>query len=152
VTSAALVSEPAQAVSGERQAIPRSTAETESKAEVVAAEGATEAGLESSSSGAAAETLPVVKESVTPATSEASAGTEAAAGETAAANLARLEAEGLEPLEDELELPEGPLVLPDKGSPKYAFDYRGRLWVEKKHKSFFRQLRRPQIPPEEPGQ
>lgn len=45
----------------------------------------------------------------------------------------------------------GPIEFPAKGSPKYAFDYRGRLWVEKKRKSFFRQLRRPQIPPEEPG-
>lgn len=47
-------------------------------------------------------------------------------------------------------LPEGPLILADKGSPKYAFDYRGRLWIDKKHKSFFRQLRRPRLPPEEP--
>jgi hypothetical protein len=52
--------------------------------------------------------------------------------------------------DSDLILPEGPLQFPDKGSPKYAFDYRGRLWVEKKRKSFFRQLRRPQIPPEEP--
>lgn len=50
----------------------------------------------------------------------------------------------------EPELPAGPLEFPSRGSPRYAFDYRGRLWVEKKHKGFFRQLRRPQIPPEEP--
>lgn len=46
--------------------------------------------------------------------------------------------------------PEGPVVFPSKGTPKYAFDYRGRLWVEKKQKSFFRQLRRPLLPPEDP--
>lgn len=51
----------------------------------------------------------------------------------------------------ETDLSAGPLQLPAKGSPKYAFDYKGRLWIEKKRKSFFRQLRRPQIPPEEPG-
>jgi hypothetical protein len=45
---------------------------------------------------------------------------------------------------------DGPLQLPGKGSPKFTFDYRGRLWVEKKRKSFFRQLRRPQLPPDEP--
>jgi hypothetical protein len=45
---------------------------------------------------------------------------------------------------------DGPLLLPGKGSPKFTFDYRGRLWVEKKRKSFFRQLRRPQLPPDEP--
>ena len=55
---------------------------------------------------------------------------------------------------DELDpiLPEGTLELGRKGSPKYAFDYRGRLWVEKKNKGFFRQLRRPHLPPEDPGQ
>lgn len=53
-------------------------------------------------------------------------------------------------LEAPSEEPSGPIEFPAKGSPKYAFDYRGRLWVEKKRKSFFRQLRRPQIPPEEP--
>lgn len=53
--------------------------------------------------------------------------------------------------EDDPILPEGPVVLPEKGSPKYAFDYRGRLWVEKKNKGFFRQLRRPQLPPEDPS-
>jgi hypothetical protein len=60
------------------------------------------------------------------------------------------EIETIAPEQDEPILPEGPVQLPDKGSPKYAFDYRGRLWVEKKRKGFFRQLRRPQIPPEEP--
>jgi hypothetical protein len=55
-----------------------------------------------------------------------------------------------ESIEPEPIVPEGPLVLPEKGSPKFAFDYRGRLWVEKKRKGFFRQLRRPQLPPEEP--
>jgi hypothetical protein len=49
------------------------------------------------------------------------------------------------------EMPDGPLVLPDKGSPKFVFDYRGRLWVEKKHKGFFKQLRRPQLPPDDPN-
>lgn len=48
-------------------------------------------------------------------------------------------------------LPEGPVTLSDKGAPKYAFDYRGRLWVEKKRKGFFRQLRRPNLPPEDPN-
>lgn len=42
-----------------------------------------------------------------------------------------------------------PLILPED-APKYAFDYRGRLWVEKKRRGFFRQLRRPQLPPEDP--
>ncbi|HZQ05304.1 MAG TPA: hypothetical protein VFD70_01905 [Anaerolineae bacterium] len=35
--------------------------------------------------------------------------------------------------------------------PKYVFDYRGRLWVEKKNRGFFRQLRRPHLPPDDPG-
>ncbi len=56
----------------------------------------------------------------------------------------------IETIEPEPLLPEGPLQLPEKGSPKFAFDYRGRLWVEKKRKGFFRQLRRPQLPPDEP--
>lgn len=43
-----------------------------------------------------------------------------------------------------------PLILPGKDAPKYAFDYRGRLWVEKKRRGFFRQLRRPQLPPDDP--
>ena len=60
------------------------------------------------------------------------------------------EIKALDPEEPEPILPEGPVVLPPKGSPKYAFDYRGRLWIEKKNKGFFRQLRRPQIPPEDP--
>lgn len=47
-------------------------------------------------------------------------------------------------------LPEGPLEIARKGSPKYAFDYRGRLWIDKKNKGFFRQLRRPRLPPDEP--
>jgi hypothetical protein len=47
-------------------------------------------------------------------------------------------------------LPEGPVVLPANDNPKYTFDYRGRLWVEKKNKGFFRQLRRPQLPPDDP--
>lgn len=63
---------------------------------------------------------------------------------------AEMDAQSLDSEESEPILPEGPLQLPDKGSPKYAFDYRGRLWVEKRRKSFFRQLRRPQLPPEEP--
>lgn len=61
------------------------------------------------------------------------------------------EIESLDPDEEEPILPEGPLEFPAKGSPKYTFDYRGRLWVEKKRKGFFRQLRRPQIPPDEPS-
>ncbi len=60
------------------------------------------------------------------------------------------ETEMLNDDESELILPEGPVQLPEKGSPKYAFDYRGRLWVEKKRKGFFRQLRRPLMPPDEP--
>lgn len=60
------------------------------------------------------------------------------------------EIDSLELGESEPILPEGPLELPEKGSPKYAFDYRGRLWIEKKRKSFFRQLRRPQLPPDDP--
>lgn len=52
--------------------------------------------------------------------------------------------------QDEFEASGGPLHLPPKGSPKFAFDYRGRLWIEKKQKGFFRQLRRPHLPPEEP--
>lgn len=55
-----------------------------------------------------------------------------------------------EPDEDEAILSGEPLILPSKGSPKFAFDYRGRLWVEKKNKGFFKQLRRPQLPPDEP--
>lgn len=51
----------------------------------------------------------------------------------------------------EEEIPDGPLQFPKKGSPRFAFDYRGRLWVEKKNKGFFKQLRRPQLPPDEPG-
>lgn len=42
-----------------------------------------------------------------------------------------------------------PLILA-QDAPKYAFDYRGRLWVEKKRRGFFRQLRRPQLPPDDP--
>ena len=41
--------------------------------------------------------------------------------------------------------------LAAEGAPKYIFDYRGRLWVEKKNRGFFRQLRRPQLPPDEPN-
>ncbi len=41
--------------------------------------------------------------------------------------------------------------LTPEGAPKYIFDYRGRLWVEKKNRGFFRQLRRPQLPPDEPN-
>jgi len=47
-------------------------------------------------------------------------------------------------------LSDGPLQLPEKGSPKFVFDYRGRLWVEKKNRGFFKALRRPQLPPDEP--
>lgn len=54
------------------------------------------------------------------------------------------------PEEDQPVTPEGPVVLPPKDTPKYAFDYRGRLWVEKKNRGFFRQLRRPQLPPDDP--
>lgn len=52
---------------------------------------------------------------------------------------------------DDQDIPDGPLQFPEKGSPKFTFDYRGRLWVEKKNKGFFKQLRRPQLPPDEPG-
>ncbi len=58
--------------------------------------------------------------------------------------------EATSPPEDEPTMPKGPVVLPNNEPPKYAFDYRGRLWVEKKNKGFFRILRRPQLPPEEP--
>lgn len=61
-----------------------------------------------------------------------------------------LEIDSNESDEAEPILPEGPLELPEKGSPKFAFDYRGRLWIEKRNKGFFRQLRRPQLPPDEP--
>jgi hypothetical protein len=37
----------------------------------------------------------------------------------------------------------------DSEPPKYVFDYQGRLWVEKKKRGFFRQLRRPKLPPED---
>lgn len=55
-----------------------------------------------------------------------------------------------EPEPDDEDIPAGPLQFPEKGSPKFTFDYRGRLWVEKKNKRFFKQLRRPQLPPDEP--
>lgn len=61
-----------------------------------------------------------------------------------------LNSESIESDEPDTLLPEGPLELPEKGSPKFAFDYRGRLWIEKRNKGFFRQLRRPQLPPDEP--
>ena len=51
---------------------------------------------------------------------------------------------------DETAYERGPVILPGDSSPKFVFDYRGRLWVEKKRKGFFRQLRRPQLPPDEP--
>ncbi|GIL15986.1 MAG: hypothetical protein BroJett039_11590 [Chloroflexota bacterium] len=51
---------------------------------------------------------------------------------------------------DQADLSDSPLRFPEKGSPKFVFDYRGRLWVEKKNKGFFRRLRRPQLPPDEP--
>lgn len=59
--------------------------------------------------------------------------------------------ESIDETEPEPILPEGPVILPEKGSPKFTFDYRGRLWIEKKRKGFFRQLRRPQLPPEDPS-
>lgn len=61
-------------------------------------------------------------------------------------------AENSDTLEDDEAdaLPDGPLQLPEKGSPKFVFDYRGRLWVEKKNRGFFKALRRPQLPPDEP--
>ncbi|MDL1897491.1 hypothetical protein FBQ82_14595 [Anaerolineae bacterium CFX7] len=61
-------------------------------------------------------------------------------------------AENSDALEDDEAdaLPDGPLQLPEKGSPKFVFDYRGRLWVEKKNRGFFKALRRPQLPPDEP--
>lgn len=46
--------------------------------------------------------------------------------------------------------PEVPYVPYPADSPKYMFDYRGRLWVEKRRKDFFRRLRRPNLPPEKP--
>lgn len=78
--------------------------------------------------------------------------TPSVAENTPAASSAPTQPVELDTLDDEYEpiLPEGPLEFPAKGSPKYTFDYRGRLWVEKKSKNFFRQLRRPQIPPEDP--
>lgn len=84
-----------------------------------------------------------VEKNETPVTAES----ETILPESASSVTSQPDDETLEPDQEPL----GPLEFPSKGSPKYAFDYRGRLWVEKKRKSFFRQLRRPQIPPEEPG-
>jgi hypothetical protein len=66
-------------------------------------------------------------------------------------NEADASSEAAEPDEGDDSILSGePLFFPTKGSPKFTFDYRGRLWVEKKNKGFFRQLRRPQVPPDEP--
>ncbi len=90
----------------------------------------------------------------TTATPEAQAETKIPIAETVSPNQDALvnvsETKALEADEPEPILPEGPIQLPEKGSPKYAFDYRGRLWVEKKNKGFFRQLRRPLLPPDDP--
>jgi hypothetical protein len=40
-------------------------------------------------------------------------------------------------------------LYPD-GAPQFKLDYSGKLWVEKKRKGFFKTLRRPIIPPDEP--
>jgi hypothetical protein len=45
-----------------------------------------------------------------------------------------------------------PSPLSSEGMPGFAFDYRGRLWVEKKRRGFFRQLRRPNLPPDNPDE
>lgn len=37
----------------------------------------------------------------------------------------------------------------EEAAPRYAFDYSGRLWVEKRQRGFFRRLKRPRLPPEE---
>ncbi len=49
------------------------------------------------------------------------------------------------------EEPSGIWKLYPDGPPQYKLDYRGNLWIDKKRKSFFKPLRRPNIPPEEPG-
>jgi hypothetical protein len=41
-------------------------------------------------------------------------------------------------------------IYPD-GPPQFQLDYSGKLWVAKKQKSYFRPLRRPGIPPDEPA-
>ena len=40
-------------------------------------------------------------------------------------------------------------LYPD-GPPQFQLDYSGKLWIDRKHKGFFRSLRRPHLPPEEP--
>jgi hypothetical protein len=45
--------------------------------------------------------------------------------------------------------PSRPPPLPP-GAPGFTYDYRGRLWVQKKNRGFFRRLRQPKLPPDEP--
>lgn len=48
------------------------------------------------------------------------------------------------------EKPATPMALYPDGPPRYTLDYNGNLWIEKKRKRFFRPVRRPGLPPDEP--
>ena len=37
----------------------------------------------------------------------------------------------------------------EEAAPRYAFDYTGRLWVQKNQRGFFRRVKKPNLPPEE---
>ncbi len=41
-------------------------------------------------------------------------------------------------------------LYPD-GAPQFKLDYSGKLWVDKRRKGYFKTLRRPNIPPDEPS-
>lgn len=56
-----------------------------------------------------------------------------------------------EPMLIEEDKPQEPYKLYPKGPPRYTLDYRGRLWIDKKQKGLFRTVRRPNLPPDEPG-
>jgi hypothetical protein len=49
------------------------------------------------------------------------------------------------------EEPPGIWKLYPDGAPQFRLDYSGKLWVDKKKKGYFKTLRRPNIPPEEPN-
>lgn len=49
-----------------------------------------------------------------------------------------------------VEKPSSPMALYPDGPPRYTLDYNGNLWIEKKRKRFFRPVRRPGLPPDEP--
>ena len=123
-----------------------------SEASIVAVEPAPVMALETPTSFQKDESQAHVTETTT--TPEVQTETQIPIAETVSPNQAGLvkvsETKASDAEEPEPILPEGPIQLPEKGSPKYAFDYRGRLWVEKKNKGFFRQLRRPLLPPDDP--